>query len=172
MFSAARSTGSIPTMSTPLVEQREQQLEAWKRFLRAHAALTRQLSADLVAEHGLTINDYEVLLHLSRADERRLRRVDLAERVILTASGITRLLEGLEHGGYVERDSCPSDRRVVYAKLTDAGLDKLREASRTHLAGVDELFVQRYSEEERATLAELLGRLPAAGADTDCTEED
>ena len=128
MFSAARSTGSIPTMSTPLVEQREQQLEAWKRFLRAHAALTRQLSADLVAEHGLTINDYEVLLHLSR--------------------------------------------RVVYAKLTDAGLDKLREASRTHLAGVDELFVQRYSEQERATLAELLGRLPAAGADTDCTEED
>ena len=96
-------------------------------------------------EHGLTINDYEVLLHLSRADERRLRRVDLAERVILTASGITRLLEGLEHGGYVERDSCPSDRRVVYAKLTDVGLDKLREASRTHLAGVDELFVQRYN---------------------------
>ena len=134
MFSAARSTGSIPTMSTPLVEQREQQLEAWKRFLRAHAALTRQLSADLVAEHGLTINDYEVLLHLSRAEEQRLRRVDLAERVILTASGITRLLEGLERGGYVERDSCPSDRRVVYAKLTDAGLDKLREASRTHLA--------------------------------------
>jgi len=158
-------------MSTPLVEQREQQFEAWKRFLRAHAALTRQLSADLVAEHGLTINDYEVLLHLSRADERRLRRVDLAERVILTASGITRLLEGLEHGGYVERDSCPSDRRVVYAKLTDAGLDKLRAASRTHLAGVDELFVQRYNDEERATLAELLGRLPAAGADTDCTEE-
>src|SRR5688500_19493117 len=112
MSSAARSTGSIPTMSTPLVEQREQQFEAWKRFLRAHAALTRQLSADLVAEHGLTINDYEVLLHLSSADERRLRRVDLAERVILTASGITRLLEGLEHGGYVERDSCPSDRRV------------------------------------------------------------
>lgn len=159
-------------MSTPTF-QREQQLEAWKRFLRAHAALTRELSADLVAEHGLTINDYEVLLNLARADGKRLRRVDLAERVILTASGITRLLEGLERAGCVEREACADDRRVVYAKLTDAGHQKLREASRTHLAGVNALFTERFTEEERATLSSLLSRLPAAGGDdADCTDQD
>jgi DNA-binding MarR family transcriptional regulator len=148
-------------------------LDAWIRFLRAHAALTRELSAELVAEHGLTLNDYEVLLHLARASERRMRRVDLAESVLLTASGITRLLEGLERSGFVERVHCDSDRRVVYAKLTEAGLEKLRQASRTHIAGIEELFVGRFSDEERITLSALLSRLPAAGDETlDCTGED
>ena len=147
-------------------------LEAWIRFLRAHAALTRELSADLVAEHGLTLNDYEVLLHLARAPERQMRRVDLAESILLTASGITRLLEGLEHAGFVERVLCDSDRRVAYAKLTGAGLEKLRQASRTHIAGIEELFVGRFTDEERETLSALLARLPAAGAgELDCTGE-
>jgi DNA-binding MarR family transcriptional regulator len=147
-------------------------LEAWIRFLRAHAALTRELSADLVAEHGLTLNDYEVLLHLARAPERQMRRVDLAESILLTASGITRLLEGLERAGFVERVLCDSDRRVAYAKLTGAGLEKLRQASRTHIAGIEELFVGRFTDEERATLSALLARLPAAGdGELDCTGE-
>ena len=153
-------------MSTPVLP-RERQLEAWVRFLRAHAALTRALSADLVAEHGLTINDYEVLLHLQRAPEQMMRRVDLAERVLLTASGITRLLEGLEGAGLVERADCPTDRRVVYAKLTEAGEQKLREASGTHLAGIDELFTSRFGEDELGTLSSLLGRLPGAAVDGD-----
>jgi DNA-binding MarR family transcriptional regulator len=145
-------------------------LDAWIRFLRAHAALTRELSAELVAEHGLTINDYEVLLHLARAPDKRMRRVDLAESVLLTASGITRLLEGLERAGFVERVLCDTDRRVAYAKLTAAGAEKLRRASRTHVAGVESLFVGRYTEEELATLSALLSRLPAAGDDDlDCT---
>jgi DNA-binding MarR family transcriptional regulator len=144
------------------------QLTAWVRFLRAHAALTRRLSADLVAEHGLTINDYEVLLHLSRAPEYALRRVDLAERVVLTASGITRLLEGLERAGYVERGDCPTDRRVVYARLTPAGRDKLREAAGTHLAGIRSLFTERFDEDELESLASLLGRLPGADEDAEC----
>ena len=148
-------------------------LEAWIRFLRAHAALTRELSAELVADHGLTLNDYEVLLHLARAPERRMRRVDLAESVLLTASGITRLLEGLERSGLVERVLCDSDRRVAYAQLTGAGLQKLREASRTHIAGIETLFVGRFTDEELATLSALLSRLPAAGDQTlDCTTED
>ena len=147
-------------------------LDAWIRFLRAHAALTRELSADLVAEHGLTINDYEVLLHLARAPERRMRRVDLAESVLLTASGITRLLEGLERSGLVERVHCDSDRRVVYARITEAGTEKLRQASRTHVAGSESLFVGRYTDEELATLSSLLSRLPAAGGeDVECTGE-
>jgi DNA-binding MarR family transcriptional regulator len=148
-------------------------LEAWIRFLRAHAALTRELSAELVADHGLTLNDYEVLLHLARAPERRMRRVDLAESVLLTASGITRLLEGLERSGLVERVLCDSDRRVAYAQLTAAGLEKLREASRTHIAGIEALFVGRFTDEELATLSALLSRLPAAGDERlDCTTED
>jgi DNA-binding MarR family transcriptional regulator len=148
-------------------------LEAWIRFLRAHAALTRELSAELVADHGLTLNDYEVLLHLARAPERRMRRVDLAESVLLTASGITRLLEGLERSGLVERVLCDSDRRVAYAQLTGAGLEKLREASRTHIAGIEALFVGRFTDEELATLSALLSRLPAAGDQTlDCATED
>jgi DNA-binding MarR family transcriptional regulator len=139
------------------------QLDSWIAFLRSHAAITRELSAQLQQEHGLTLNDYEVLLHLSHVDGGRLRRVDLAERVLLTASGITRLLEGLERSGYVCKETCASDARVSYAKLTDAGAAKLREAAVTHLRGIDELFLGRYSGSELATLAELLSRLPVTG---------
>jgi DNA-binding MarR family transcriptional regulator len=127
------------------------------------------MSAQLVAEHGLTINDYEALLHLAKADEGRMRRVDLAERLILTASGVTRLLDGLERSGWVERASCASDRRVTYAVLTDAGRAKLSEASDSHIAGVRTFFEERFSAKEIDNLAGLLGRLPGAAG---TTEED
>jgi DNA-binding MarR family transcriptional regulator len=140
-------------------------LDSWVSFLRAHAAITRELSARLQRQHGLTLNDYEVLLHLSHADGQRLRRVDLAESVILTASGITRLLEGLESSGFVTKETCASDARVSYAKLTEAGRGKLREAAETHLGDIDDLFVGRYSGSELATLADLLSRLPLTGAE-------
>lgn len=142
-----------------------QQLEAWVSFLRAHAAITRELSAQLQREHGLTLNDYEVLLHLSHADGNMLRRVDLAERVLLTASGITRLLEGLERAGFVCKRNCDSDARVTYAQLTKKGGAKLEAASSTHLRGIGELFTGRYSGSELATLAELLSRLPVTGSE-------
>jgi DNA-binding MarR family transcriptional regulator len=138
-------------------------LEPWIAFLRAHSAITRQLNADLLTDHGLTLNDYEVLLVLSRAEGRRMRRVDLAESVVLTASGITRLLDGLERAGYVEKERCSTDLRVSYAKLTVAGHAKVREAAGTHLRGVNELFVGRFSVAELEALAELLGRLPVRG---------
>ena len=141
-------------------------LEAWVGLLRAHASTTRGLSATLFAEHGLTINDYEALLHLSRAGGERMRRVDLAGELLLTASGVTRLLDGLEAAGLVERDACSSDRRVIYAVLTEEGRSRLAEASRSHVAAVRALFEERFDEEELAQLAELLGRL-AAGAGGD-----
>ena len=141
------------------------QLEAWVSFLRAHAAITRELSAQLQGEHDLTLNDYEVLLHLSRAEDGRMRRVDLAEKVVLTASGITRLLEGLERAGFVCKESCAADARVSYAALTAEGRAKLHAAAETHLRGIEELFVSRYSGSELTALAELLGRLPVTGAD-------
>jgi DNA-binding MarR family transcriptional regulator len=144
-------------------------LEAWVSFLRSHAAITRQLNADLLNEHDLTLSDYEVLLRLSRAEDGMMRRVDLAESVLLTASGITRLLDGLERSGFVEKAACASDARVSYAKLTDAGRDKLGEAAVTHLAGIDELFVGRFADAELEQLARLLGRLPlSAGHPPEC----
>lgn len=142
---------------------------AFVALLRAHAATTRQLNAQLLADHGLTISDYEVLLRLSRAPERRMRRVDLAGEVLLTASGVTRLLDGLERSGYVERGTCDSDRRVVYAVLTDAGETKLAAASETHRAQIDEHFTTRLDGGELDALASLLSRL---GEDApDCTPE-
>ena len=132
-------------------------MDAWVRLLRAHSAVTRRFSAELQAAHGLTLNDYEVLLYLAHAPERALRRVDLAEQVLLTQSGITRLLEGLEVQGLVRKERCAHDGRVVYAKLTDAGYERLRDAAKTHVAGIDELFTSRFSDAE----LELLGRLLA-----------
>ena len=134
-------------------------VQAFASLLRAHASATRQLNAQLVAGHGLTISDYEVLLRLFHAPDRQLRRVDLAEQVLLSASGITRLLDGLERCGYVERASCASDRRVVYAVLTDAGTSKLEEAAASHLPQVEALFAGRFDDDEVAGLTSLLGRL-------------
>jgi DNA-binding MarR family transcriptional regulator len=152
-------------MATVTQKAQETTLAAWVAFLRSHAAITRELSVQLQREHGLTLNDYEVLLHLSHAENGMLRRVDLAERVVLTASGITRLLDGLERAGYVAKETCASDARVSYAKLTAAGEAKLAQAAKTHLRGIDELFLARYSGSELATLAELLSRLPVTGSE-------
>ena len=147
-------------MSTQVTQRTIPEIQVWVALLRAHASSTRRFNAQLVAEHGLTLNDYEVLLHLSHADGKRLRRVDLAERILLTPSGITRLLEGLERGGYVERASCASDARVTYAQLTDDGEAKLREAADAHVAGIREYFRDRFSRDELLALSGLLQRLP------------
>jgi DNA-binding MarR family transcriptional regulator len=155
-------------VSTPTVS-RGVELDTWVRFLRAHSAIVGKLNAELVAEHGLTINDFEVLLHLSWAPEQAMRRVDLAASVLLTPSGITRLLDGLERSGFVTREACATDRRVVYAKLTPQGNEKLQAARETHLAGVYRLFVDPFSETELASLSELLDRLPGvAGEEQAC----
>ena len=133
--------------------------QAFVSLLRAHAAATRQLNAQLSTDHGLTISDFEGLLRLGQAPDRRLRRVDLAGELLLTASGMTRLLDGLERAGYVERGSCAGDRRVVYAVLTDDGLHKLREAAESHFAQVDGLFRARFEDAELDELTALLARL-------------
>src|ERR1700757_4571102 len=146
-------------------------LDAWVSFLRAHAAITRQLNADLLNAHGLTLSDYEVLLRLSKAEGSMMRRVDLAESVLLTASGITRLLDGLERSGYVSRAASEQDARVSYAVLTDEGYEKLRSAAPTHVGSIRELFGEQFSSDELETLAELLGRLHADARAPDCEPE-
>ena len=150
----------------------EPDLAAWIRFLRAHAAVTRQLSARLESGHGLTLSDYDVLVQLYHAPEQRMRRVDIARSVLLTASGITRLLDGLERAGWVAKERCDSDARVTYAALTTSGRTKFEEARDAHLADVEELFGSRFDAKERRDLAELLGRLPLAETVPVCTGEE
>lgn len=128
-------------------------------LLRGYTAATRELNAQLNAAHGLTLADYDVLLHLAWAPEQRMRRVDLAAQVLLTASGITRLLDGLERAGLIERASCETDRRVVYAVLTEPGLEKLREASKSHVPQVEAFFAARFDDDELTDLSAFLTRL-------------
>jgi len=143
-------------------------VRAWTRLLRAHASTTRLLNTELQAEHGLTLNDYEALYVLANTEGRRLKRVELARRLLLTPSGVTRLLEGLEQAGLVERISCPTDLRVAYAQLTDAGAEKLEVASCGHVGSIRALLEEHLSEGEIEELSETLGKLPgvADGDDT------
>ena len=143
---------------------------AWRAFLRAHATVTRRLEADLLAEHDLPLASYDVLVQLSEAPGRALRMTELAERVLLSRSGLTRLVDRLERDGLVERRACPSDARGTLAVLTDTGLERLRAAWPTHLRGVSEQVTNRFTPQEVAVLAELLGRLagPVPASDTAC----
>src|SRR5437588_5834573 len=134
--------------------------EAWFGLLRGHATARRSLNAGLQTEHGLTVTEFEALLLLSRAESRSLRRVDLADGLQLTASGVTRLLDGLEDKGLVENATCDSDARVTYAVLTEAGALNLERASCSHVASVRAFFEERFSPRELEMLASLLGRLP------------
>jgi DNA-binding MarR family transcriptional regulator len=143
----------------PSTDKRAELNDPWVCLLRGHAVVRRTIATRLQARHGLTVNDYEVLLLLSRADGNCMRRVDLAEALHLSASGVTRLLEGLERQGLVEKAVCPTDGRVNYAVLTQAGRRKLAQASEAHLAAVRATFEGRYTRTELATMAELLARL-------------
>jgi DNA-binding MarR family transcriptional regulator len=146
-----------------LTTQQSAAVEVFIRLLRGHATTTRELSTELYEEHGLTINDYEALLRLSREEGELMRRVDLAQALVLTPSGVTRLLDGLERAELVGRATCESDARVSYTVLTDAGREKLKRASRSHVRSIRALFGELYTEQELRTLAELLGRLPGTG---------
>jgi DNA-binding MarR family transcriptional regulator len=155
--------------SQVLSDQEPFAIEAWVRLLRGHAATRRALDAQLQGDHGLTVNDYEALLLLSRADGNHMRRVDLADGLQLTASGVTRLLDGLQRQGLVEKATCSSDARVTYAVLTDAGRSKLEVAACSHVAAIRAVFEERYTQAELTTLTELLSRLPGGEVVDDCT---
>lgn len=144
-------------------------LDAWRSYLQSHASILRELDAELVAAHGLTTRDYEVLLYLAQAPDRRLPMSALATSTMLTRSGITRLVDGLVEAGLIERVACPSDARVSYARLTDPGFQKLREAGCTHIASIQRLFLEHFNAEEITQLSSLLSRLPGAGGGGSCT---
>ncbi len=135
------------------------ELHSWRTFLRAHARLVRVLETELVAEHPITLGAYDVLVQLAEAPERRLRMAELADAVLLSRSGVTRLVDRLEVAGMVTRERFDGDGRGVVAVITTKGVDTLRAAARTHLAGVVRHFVEHFDREELATFAELCGRL-------------
>ena len=130
------------------------------RLLHAHGSLMRDIGARLATEHGLSANDFETLLHLSKADGGEMRRIDLAERLRLTPSGVTRLLNGLEEAGLTDRGGCPTDARVTYATITDKGRETLGRAACTHAATCNEVIGANLSPAELSSLGELLARLP------------
>ena len=134
-------------------------LTAWRTFLRAHATVVRRLEAELMAEHDLPLASYDVLVQLSEATDRRLRMTELADRVLLSRSGLTRLADRLEREGLIERKACPSDARGTLAVLTPAGLARLRAAWPTHRRGVAEHVTGRLSPAELVQLSELLDKL-------------
>ena len=146
----------------------EAQLSVWRTFLRAHSQIMRTLEAELVAAHDLPLPSYDVLIQLAQAPEGRLRMTELADRVLLSRSGLTRLVDRLEREGLVSRQACPSDARGTLAVLTPAGLDRLREAAPTHLAGVARRVTDRLTDAEVDQLQALLAKLVVGPGDGSC----
>ena len=139
------------------------ELTAFARLMRAHTLLRRELEAEVLTPRGLTINDFEALLHLSKAAGQRLRRIDLVDRLVLTPSGVTRLLEGLEEAGLTENHQCDGDARVTWAQLTPTGAETIECVGVKHTERLRTLFRDTLSEAEVEQLSELLGRLPGVG---------
>jgi DNA-binding MarR family transcriptional regulator len=132
-----------------------EQLAAWAGFLQAHARIVRALDVELEREHGLPLTSYDVLIQLSLAPDRRLRMFELADAIVLSRSGLTRLVERLERDGLVERERGEVDLRQMYARLTDRGFEVVADATPTHIAGVQERFLQRLSDEQTKQLAAI-----------------
>jgi DNA-binding MarR family transcriptional regulator len=154
----AATHAPAPGTPAPLAAA-DPRLDAWRSFVQAHARLTRRLDEELQAGHGLSLAEYDALLQLANAPGRRLRMSALADRVLLSRSGITRLVDRLVADGMVERTTCTTDARGAEAALTGAGLDRLRTASRTHLDGVRRLFLDVLSADERELLGAALNRV-------------
>lgn len=139
-------------------------LAAWRAFLRAHATVVDRLDHELQAEQDLPLTWYEVLFHLERAPDHRLRLSDLASRLLLSRSGITRLVDRMVTAGAIERQACPTDRRGAFAALTPEGLTRLRQARPVHLRGIEEHFARHLRPEEVDLVRTVLERVVAAGA--------
>lgn len=153
---AAATPGATPARR-PAPAPDDPRLGAWRNLIHAQARLFRRLDEELQAAHGVSLAEYDALLQLAGADGRRLRMSVLAERVLLSRSGITRLVDRLVATGMVERSVCPTDARGAMATLTPAGLDRLRTASRTHLEGVGRYFLDVVTEPDQAILERSLG---------------
>lgn len=145
-------------MIEPTARPTREELAAWRAFLRAHSRIVRALEAELEADQQLSLASYDVLVQLAEAPGRRLRMTELADAVLLSRSGVTRLVDRMERAGLVRRSPVASDGRGVAAELTAAGVARLRGAAPTHLAGVVRHFVARLDADDLAAL-ERISRL-------------
>jgi DNA-binding MarR family transcriptional regulator len=145
-------------------ELSDEQLGAWRAFVRAQSLVLEVLASELEEERGMPLPFYDVLVHLSEAPDGRLRMRELAGAVLLSRSGLTRLVDRMEQAGYVAREACPSDRRGAYAAITDAGRRALTEAWPVHARGVLEHFLAPLGPEELGVLRQALGRIADAAA--------
>jgi DNA-binding MarR family transcriptional regulator len=137
-------------------------MAVWKAYLTSHSLLMRALERDLQEGHDLSVAEYDVLVHLDAATDRRLRMGELAGAVLFSTGGLSRLLDRLEREGLVTRERTLDDRRGVYAVLTDAGETRLRQASTTHLRGIQEYFVAALPDDELEPVGTFLARLGAS----------
>src|SRR3954469_23302600 len=149
------------------VDLSEAELGAWRGLLRVHTALVKELDAALAEAHDLPLSSYEVLITLESAPNRKRRMAELADSVLLSRSGMTRLVDRLEREGLLVRDTCTDDGRGCYAVLTDKGADLLAQARPTHLGGVREKFLSQFSEDELRTLAAFWERVVPGAAATE-----
>jgi DNA-binding MarR family transcriptional regulator len=150
------TTAQTPSKTGTLTER---ELRAWRGLLRVHASLVKALDAQLEAEHGLPLSSYEVLMHLAGAENGRMRMCNLAESVILSRSGLTRLVDRLEREGFIKREPCEDDARGSFAVVTPAGREKLAAARATHLAGVRSLFLDHFSPDDLDVLGDAWERV-------------
>jgi DNA-binding MarR family transcriptional regulator len=154
-------TETITAPTERPITRHDPRLGAWRAFLRAHSRVLRQLERELADEHDLALTDYDVLVQLSVAPDRQQRMSELADGLLLSRSGVTRLVDRLVAEGLVQRVSCDTDRRGQWAQLTEAGLERLRRATPTHLRGVAEHFLDRLSADDLVSLERILGRIQA-----------
>lgn len=154
----------MATVTTTITELTEAELAAWRGFLRVHTALFKQLDAELEAAHNLPLSSYGVLIALRAAPNGRLRMADLAERALLSRSGMTRLVDRLERQGLLKRCSCSDDARGCFAVLTDGGAALLDRARPTHLDGVRARFLAHLDDDDLERLAGIWERVLPADA--------
>jgi DNA-binding MarR family transcriptional regulator len=150
-------------LNGPSLLNREE-LAAWRGLLRVHAGLTKALDAELMREHELPLSSYEVLLFLAEAPDGRLRMSELADGVLLSRSGLTRLVDRMERDGLLQRERCEEDQRGLYAEITDKGRELFARARRTHLDGVRERFLDRLSPADQRALAALWEKVSPGAA--------
>jgi len=155
----ARAATPAAGLQNPSLAVGDPALGSWRAFLQAHARLIRRLDEELQAAHGLSLAEYDALFQLNLSPTHRMRMSVLADRVLLSRSGITRLVDRLVADRMVERTACPTDLRGAEAAITPAGMDRLRNASVTHLEGIHRLFLDVIPEDERAAIERGLTRV-------------
>lgn len=166
MSLASESPTSLADPSVALAAQElcPAELCAWRGLLRVHASMLKALDGELEATHGLPLSSYEVLMHLADAPDHKMRMCDLADSVLLSRSGMSRLVDRLERDGLLKRAACTNDARGAFACITPDGLALLEQARPTHLSGVRRRFLAQFSEDELRQLGQYWARLLPSSA--------